>query len=228
MKKKEEMGRIKKKTRTVERTPRAASIVPAIGATATHLTIDNDTNSPGSVSLVAILARASRLLTGNVCEKSLDVAAPDKVKLLLLASLNGKTTTGLAHEAPRQGAGRLIQVEIIVAALASKLGSRLHGTGRASHDGSAGGGCGRRVLHLRVHVLLGEGGELGGGAEGLQGRVDAWVGGGGHVGHETELLSLVLDALEGLRVVEVRVATVVFRRGGARVGVQLLVIGLQV
>lgn len=127
-------------------------------------------------------------------EEGLDVAAAHEVQLLLLAALVGEAAARLRHEASAQRAGGLVEVEALVAALLGELGR-----GGQPCDGLTGGATARRVatgahgvLHLRVHVLLGEG-EVGVGgrrAEGLEVRVDGRVGGasGVHVGREPVLV----------------------------------------
>src|SRR5699024_2594364 len=97
--------------------PRAAGIVPAVGAAPAHLAVDHDTASPRAVALVAVLARAGRLLARHVGEEGLDVAAAHEVELLLLAALDGEAAARLRHEAAAQRACRLVEIEAVVAAL---------------------------------------------------------------------------------------------------------------
>ena len=130
------------------------------------------------MALVAVLAGASCLLTGHVGEQGLDVAAAHEVELLLLATLDGEAAARLRHQAAAQGGGGLVEVQALVAALLGELG----GGGQARDGLPRGRRVGDGVLHLGVHVLLGERevrGVGGGRAEGLEVRVDGRVSGRG-------------------------------------------------
>lgn len=107
----------------METTPRTAGVEPTIGAAAAHLAVDDDATGPGSVPLVAVLARDPGGLAGDVGEQGLDVAPPCQVQDLFWTALLGKALAGLAGQPLGEGA---LDVELAVAGLSRKLLGRLN------------------------------------------------------------------------------------------------------
>lgn len=102
----------------MKRTPRARRVEPAIGATATHLSIDNYATGPRAVTLVTVLTRLRRFLAGNVREQSLNVAPPRQVQHLFRTALLGKAHARLAGQSLRQCA---FDGNVLVAGLLGKV-----------------------------------------------------------------------------------------------------------
>ncbi len=100
--------------RTVEATPGAAGVEPAVGAAAAHLAVDDDAARPGPWPLWQFL-QAEGQLAGDVGEEGLDVAAALQVELLLGPALLGKAQARLARQPLGQ---RALDVELAVARVA--------------------------------------------------------------------------------------------------------------
>lgn len=118
------------------------SIEPAIGAAATHLTINDDATGPRAMTFVAVLTLLGGLLASNVREQSFNIAATRQVEALLGATLVSQTHTGLVGQSLRQCA---LYNDVRVAGLMCVILSSVYACGIRSHV--------RKAMVLVVGVL---------------------------------------------------------------------------